>query len=128
MASVEPSRKDHGIRIVRAGELHTNMLPTPGMTRVAAITRASAGAKKLWAGIVVVEPNVKRNPHHQGELDTALYIVKGPARSMGCPLEVCRRGWTGRFHLRAPFVVHQEINALPDARPRPLSWEVARNL
>jgi uncharacterized RmlC-like cupin family protein len=80
MASPDPNWKDHGIRIVRAGELDTNTPQTPGMTRAAAITHASTGAVKLWAGTVVVEPYVKTGAHHHGELETVLYIVKGGAR------------------------------------------------
>jgi uncharacterized RmlC-like cupin family protein len=72
--------KQHGIRIVRAGELDANTAQTPGMTRAAAITHATAGAQKLWAGTVVVQPNAKTGAHHHGELETVLYIVKGRAR------------------------------------------------
>ncbi len=53
--------KTHGIRVIRAGELDLNTPQTPGMTRAAAITTASAGAQKLWAGTVVVEPNAKND-------------------------------------------------------------------
>jgi uncharacterized RmlC-like cupin family protein len=52
----------------------------PGMTRAAAITHARTGASKLWAGIVVVQPNAKTGPHHHGELETVLYVVRGRAR------------------------------------------------
>src|SRR5256886_15545887 len=69
-----------GIRIVRAGELDQNTPQTPGMTRAAAITHARAGAEKLWAGTVVVEPNARTGPHHHGELETVLYIIRGRAR------------------------------------------------
>src|ERR1051325_593945 len=48
--------KEHGIRIVRAGELDSNTPQTPGMTRAAAITHARTGANKLWAGTVTVQP------------------------------------------------------------------------
>ena len=72
--------KDNGIRIVRAGELDTNTPQTPGMTRAAAITHARVGASKLWAGTVRVEPNAKTGPHHHGELESVLYVVKGRAR------------------------------------------------
>ena len=51
--------KDHGVRIVRAGELDTNTPQTPGMSRAAAITHARTGASKLWAGTVVVQPDAK---------------------------------------------------------------------
>ncbi len=56
--------KEHGVKIVRAGELDANTPQTPGMTRAAAITHARTGATKLWAGTVVVQPDAKTGPHH----------------------------------------------------------------
>jgi uncharacterized RmlC-like cupin family protein len=106
--------KAHGIRIVRAGELDTNTPQTPGMTRAAAITYAAAGARKLWAGTVVVEPAAKTGAHHHGELETVLYIVKGRARfRWGDRLEFVDEAGPGDFIYVPPFVPHQEINALP---------------
>ena len=104
-----------GIRIVRAGELDTNTPQTAGMTRAAAITHASAGAAKLWAGTVTVEPNVRTGAHHHGELETVLYIVKGRARfRWGDHLEFVDEAGPGDFIFVPPFVPHQEINARPD--------------
>src|SRR6202795_2027280 len=104
-----------GIKIIRAGELDTNTPQTPGMTRAAAITHASAGASKLWAGTVVVEPNVKTSAHHHGELETVLYIVKGRARCRwGDHLEFVDEAGPGDFIYVPPFVPHQEINARAD--------------
>jgi uncharacterized RmlC-like cupin family protein len=112
---VEPDWGAQGIRIVRAGELDTNTPQTPGMTRAAAITHATAGAKKLWAGTVVVEPNVKTGAHHHGELETVLYIVKGRARfRWGEKLEFVGEAGPGDFIYVPPYVPHQEINARPD--------------
>ena len=85
------------------------------MTRAAAITRASAGAKKLWAGTVVVDPNAKTGAHHHGELETVLYIVKGRARfRWGDRLEFVDEAGPGDFIYVPPFVPHQEINARTD--------------
>jgi uncharacterized RmlC-like cupin family protein len=104
-----------GIRIIRAGELDTNTPQTAGMTRAAAITHASAGAAKLWAGTVVVEPNVRTGAHHHGELETVLYIVKGRARfRWGDHLEFVDEAGPGDFIFVPPYVPHQEINARPD--------------
>jgi uncharacterized RmlC-like cupin family protein len=104
-----------GIRIVRAGELDTNTPQTPGMTRAAAITHASAGAAKLWAGTVVVEPNVRTAAHHHGELETVLYIVKGRARfRWGQNLEFVDEAGPGDFIFVPPYVPHQEMNARAD--------------
>jgi uncharacterized RmlC-like cupin family protein len=102
----------NGIRIVRANELDTNTPQTPGMTRAAAITYARAGAQKLWAGTVVVEPNVRTGPHHHGELETVIYIVRGRARfRWGDRLEYVAEAGPGDFIYVPPFVPHQEINA-----------------
>src|SRR5215831_15256686 len=107
--------KAHGIRIVRAGELDTNTPQTPGMTRAAAITHATAGAHKLWAGTVVVQPDAKTGAHHHGELETVLYIVKGRARfRWGDKLEFVDEAGPGDFIYVPPFVPHQEINARTD--------------
>ena len=115
MASAEPNWREHGIRIVRSGKLDMNTPQTPGMTRAAAITHASAGAKKLWAGTVVVQPNVKTGAHHHGELETVLYIIKGRARfRWGDHLEFVDEAGPGDFIYVPPFVPHQEINAQTD--------------
>ena len=59
--------KEHGVKIVHAGELDMNTPQTSGMTRAAAITHARTGAEKLWAGTMVVQPDAKTGPHHHGE-------------------------------------------------------------
>jgi uncharacterized RmlC-like cupin family protein len=117
--------KTHGIRIVRAGELDTNTPQTPGMTRAAAITHATAGARKLWAGTVVVQPDAKTGAHHHGELETVLYIVKGRARfRWGEKLEFAEEAGPGDFVYVPPFVPHQEINA---RRDQPVEAVVVRS-
>jgi uncharacterized RmlC-like cupin family protein len=108
--------KTHGIRIVRANELDSNTPQTPGMTRAAAINFAKAGAQKLFAGTVVVQPNAKTGAHHHGELETVLYVVKGRARfRWGERLEHVAEAYAGDFIFVPPFVPHQEINADPNA-------------
>jgi uncharacterized RmlC-like cupin family protein len=105
----------NGVRIVRSGELDTNTPQTPGMTRAAAISHARAGANKLWAGTVVVEPNAKTGAHHHGDLETVLYVVKGRARfRWGEKLEFADEAGPGDFIYVPPYVPHQEINANPD--------------
>jgi len=107
--------KTHGIRVVRANDLDLNTPQTPGMTRAAAITHARAGASKLWAGTVVVEPDAKTGAHHHGELETVLYIVRGRARfRWGERLEYFAEAGPGDFIYVPPFVPHQEMNASPE--------------
>jgi uncharacterized RmlC-like cupin family protein len=107
-----PDWNEHGVRIVRASELDSNTPQTAGMTRAAAITQARTGAQKLWAGTVKVEPDAKTGPHHHGELETVLYIVRGRARfRWGDHLEFSDEAGPGDFVFIPPFVPHQEINA-----------------
>jgi len=72
--------KKNGVKIVHADELDRNTPQTSGMTRAAAITHAKAGATTLWAGTMVVQPDAKTGPHHHGELETVLYVLKGRVR------------------------------------------------
>jgi uncharacterized RmlC-like cupin family protein len=107
--------KEHGVKIVRAGELDSNTPQTPGMSRAAAITRARTGASRLWAGTVIVQPDAKTGPHHHGELETVLYIVRGKARMRwGEHLECSDEAGPGDFIYVPPYVPHQEINASPN--------------
>ena len=107
--------KEHGVKIVRGTALDSNTPQTLGMTRAAAITHARTGASKLWAGTVVVQPDAKTGPHHHGELETVLYVVKGRARMRwGDHLEFSDEAGAGDFIYVPPYVPHQEINALPD--------------
>jgi uncharacterized RmlC-like cupin family protein len=109
----ESDWKNHGLRIIRGGELDSNTPQTPGMTRAEAISRASAGAQKLWAGTVVVQPNAKTGPHHHGELETVIYVVRGRARfRWGDRLEFVDEAGPGDFVYVPPYVPHQELNAL----------------
>jgi uncharacterized RmlC-like cupin family protein len=110
-----PDWKEHGIRVVRAGELDCNTPQTPGMTREAAITHARTGASKLWAGTVSVQPAARTGVHHHGELETVLYIVRGRARfRWGDKLEYVVEADPGDFIYVPPFVPHQEMNARMD--------------
>ena len=107
--------QNSGVKIVRGGDLDPNTPQTPGMTRAAAITHARTGASKLWAGTVVVQPSAKTGPHHHGELETVLYVVRGRARMRwGDRLEFSDEAGPGDFIYVPPYVPHQEINALAD--------------
>jgi uncharacterized RmlC-like cupin family protein len=111
----KPDWKHHGLRIIRSGELNSNTPQTPGMTRAEAISHARVGAQKLWAGTVVVHPNAKTGPHHHGELETVIYIVRGRARfRWGDRLEFVEEAGPGDFVFVPPYVPHQELNAKKD--------------
>lgn len=105
----------NGVRVVHADELDVNTPQTPGMNRAAAIDAARAGAEKLWAGTVVIQPDAKTGPHHHGELESVIYVIRGRARMRwGERLEYTAEAGPGDFIYVPPFVPHQEINASPD--------------
>jgi uncharacterized RmlC-like cupin family protein len=107
--------REHGVRIVKAAELDFNTPQTPGMTRAAAINFAKAGASKLWAGTVNVQPNAKTGAHHHGHLESIIYVVRGRARMRwGERLEYVAEADPGDFIYVPPYVPHQEINARDD--------------
>ena len=102
----------NGVRVVHANELDSNTPQTPGMNRAAAITYARAGAEKLWAGTVVVNPKAKTGAHHHGPVESVIYVVSGRARMRwGDRLEFVAEAGPGDFIYVPPYVPHQEINA-----------------
>jgi uncharacterized RmlC-like cupin family protein len=106
----------HGVRVVRHDQFDPNTPQTPGMQRAAAITAASAGAAKLWAGAVTISPAAQTGAHHHGPLESIIYVVSGRARMRwGDRLEYYAEAGPGDFIFVPPFVPHQELNADPAA-------------
>jgi uncharacterized RmlC-like cupin family protein len=117
--------KHDGVRVVRSCDLDPNTPQTPGMDRAAAVTAASAGAEKLWAGTVTIEPNAKTGAHHHGGLESVIYVVTGRARMRwGEHLEFTAEAGPGDFIFVPPYVPHQEINASTD---EPLACVLVRS-
>jgi uncharacterized RmlC-like cupin family protein len=109
------SWRSNGIRLVRRGELDSNTAQTPGMLRRAAVTTASTGAAKLWAGTVTIDARAKTGAHHHGDLESVIYVVNGIARMRwGERLEFVAEAGAGDFIYVPPYVPHQEINASDD--------------
>lgn len=120
-----PGWRDHGVRVVQRTQLDRNTPQTPGMERAAAITTASAGAQKLWAGSVLIQPNARTGAHHHGHLESIIYVVSGTARMRwGERLEFTATAEAGDFIFVPPFVPHQEMNARSD---EPLVCVVVRS-
>jgi uncharacterized RmlC-like cupin family protein len=85
------------------------------MQRAAAINTAKAGSHKLWAGTVSIQPNAQTGPHHHGELESVIYVLKGRAKMRwGDQLEYVAEAGPGDFIYVPPYVPHQEMNASPD--------------
>ena len=51
-----------------------------GMERLPGIDVSTAGASKIWLGHATVVPNTMGPPHHHGEAETAVYVLKGRVR------------------------------------------------
>lgn len=123
--SRETDWRNDGVRIVRSMELDFDTPQTPGMTRAAAIDRAKAGANRLWAGTVDIQPDAKTGAHHHGHLESIIYVIRGRARMRwGERLEFMAEAGPGDFIYVPPYVPHQEINASTD---EPLDCVVVRS-
>ncbi|HWG07340.1 MAG TPA: cupin domain-containing protein [Beijerinckiaceae bacterium] len=113
--SRSPSDRDwkhDGVQVVPGDRLDPNTAQTPGMSRAAAIDKARAGAEKIWAGTVRIEPKAKTGAHHHGALESVIYVVRGRARMRwGDALQYIAEAGPGDFIYVPPFVPHQEINA-----------------
>src|SRR3954469_21812268 len=120
-----PDWRLRGVRVVHGDELDPNTPQTPGMTRMAAISAASAGASKLWAGTVDIEPDARTGAHHHGPVESVIYVVRGRARMRwGERLQYVAEAGPGDFIFVPPYVPHQEINASPR---EPLACVVVRS-
>ncbi len=114
-----------GVRIVKSSELDLNTPQTRGMQRAAAITTATAGAQRLWAGTVTIDPGARTGAHHHGELESVIYVVSGRARMRwGDELQFCADAGPGDFIFVPPFVAHQEMNG---SRDEPLACVLVRS-
>lgn len=121
----EPKWKHDGVRIIPGHTLDSHTAQTPGMERKAAVNFARAGAQKIWAGTVTIQPDAKTGAHHHGDLESVIYVVRGRARMRwGEQLEFTAEAGPGDFIFVPPFVAHQEINA---SRDEPLDCVIVRS-
>jgi uncharacterized RmlC-like cupin family protein len=84
---------------------------TPGMVRQPGITSDTAGASKIWLGLVTAPPNEKGPPHHHGEAETAAYVLSGRVRVyFGEGFEEYVEAGPGDFLFVPAHVHHIEAN------------------
>ncbi len=103
-----------GVKVIKSDRLDGNTAQTPGMLRAAAVN-SDRGAKKIWAGTVIIDPNAKTGAHHHGALESVIYVVRGVARMRwGERLEFVAEADAGDFIFVPPYVPHQEINRSSD--------------
>lgn len=124
-AADEGAIADVGVSIVKPHQFDANTPQTPGMQRVAAVSRQLAGSAGLWAGVTVVAPGIASGVHHHGALETIIYVVSGHGKiRWGAQLEHEETVDPGDFIYVPPFVPHQEINPSPET---PSQWVIVRN-
>jgi uncharacterized RmlC-like cupin family protein len=112
------------VRVIKPHQFDPNTPQTPGMQRVAAVSRELAGSVGIWAGVTNVAPMVTSAKHHHGELETVIYVVSGHARiRWGEHLEFSEDVDPGDFIYVPPFVPHQELNPSDE----PSQWVIVRN-
>lgn len=114
-----------GVRVIKPHQFDSNTPQTPGMQRVAAVSREMAGSEGIWAGVTVVEPHIASGKHHHGELETVIYVVsgRGKIRWWVEGTEYEEEVEPGDFIYVPPFVPHQEINPSDTVS----QWVIVRN-
>ena len=113
------------VRVVRPQERDASTAQTPGMSRAEGVGAKTTDAEGLWVGHVTVDKGVRSGPHHHGELESVIYVVRGRARMRwGERLEHVVEAQTGDFVFVPPYLVHQEINVSAE---EPVEMIVARS-
>ncbi|MGI5272277.1 cupin domain-containing protein [Nonomuraea sp. CA-218870] len=87
-----------------------------GMRRLAAISDAATGSRRLWMGQTHVPPATRSADHHHGDSETAIYVVSGNPVFVFLDGGQERRIETGPgdYVFVPPFVPHREENPDPD--------------
>ena len=84
---------------------------TPGMERRPGITADTAGASRIWLGLVTAAPNEAGPPHHHGEAETAAYVLSGRVRVyFGENFEEFIEAGPGEFLFVPAHIPHVEAN------------------
>jgi uncharacterized RmlC-like cupin family protein len=113
------------VRLVKPLQFDDRTPQTPGMLRLAAVSRGLVASEALWAGVMLVDPDTASSVHHHGPLETVVYMVSGQSKvRWGSRLEHEVDLEPGDFLFIPPFVPHQEINPSPD---QPTEWVVVRS-
>lgn len=99
------------VRVVRPHERDAATAQTPGMARVAGVSAATCGSSGVWMGEVTTEPHFRSGAHHHGDVESAIYVVRGRMRMRwGDRLERSVDAGPGDFVFVPAHVVHQEMS------------------
>ena len=77
---MSPTGSGDQVIVVRGAQSADTTPQTRGMERSPGIDQNSSGASKIWLGHVTAVPNAMSAPHHHGEAETAVYVLKGRVR------------------------------------------------
>jgi uncharacterized RmlC-like cupin family protein len=121
----EAAKQAAGVRIVKPLQLDDQTPQTPGVLRLAAVSRDGGDTDRLWAGVLLAEPGSVSAVHHHGHVETVVYVVSGAGKlRWGSRLEYEADWESGDFLFIPPHLPHQEINTTAD---RPSHWVVVRS-
>ncbi|MFG1948985.1 cupin domain-containing protein [Nonomuraea sp. NPDC048826] len=104
------------LRHVTPDGLSEATVQSAGMRRLAAVSDATTGSRRLWMGQTHVPPSTHSADHHHGESETAIYVVSGTPVFVFLDGDRERRIETGPgdYVFVPPFVPHREENPDPD--------------
>jgi uncharacterized RmlC-like cupin family protein len=105
------SERDAARPFVVKAQPPSTTIQTRGMERVPGVTSDTVGASRLWLGTVTAAPNEKGPPHHHGEAETGVYVLRGRLRVyFGENFEEYIEAEPGDFIWVPPFIHHIEEN------------------
>lgn len=113
------------VRLVRPSERNRDTAQSPGLHRETAIDRNSVGARTLWMGFARMDPATTCAPHHHGNAESGVYLLRGTCRfRFGENMEHSIDARQGDFVYVPPFAIHQEVNLAPE---EPVEFIVVRD-
>jgi uncharacterized RmlC-like cupin family protein len=97
--------------VVKGPQDAATTIQTRGMVRQPGITAETAGAARIWLGLVTAAPNEAGQPHHHGEAETAAYVLSGKVRVYyGEDFKEFVEAGPGDFLFVPPHTPHIECN------------------
>lgn len=95
-----------------AGALSAGTAQSAGMSRLAAISAATAGSDGIWMGQTHVAPGARSADHHHGDSETAIFVLAGHPAFVYLEGGVETRVETspGDYVYVPPFTPHREEN------------------
>ena len=112
------------VRIIRPHERDAGTAQTPGMERMAGVAASTCGATGVWMGDVTLAPGFRSQPHHHGDVESAIYVISGRLRlRWGDRMEHEAEAGPGEFIFVPANAIHMEING---SETEPVTQIVAR--